>query len=518
MKNRTCTTITLMAILSVLTTASFAKEYDRKANEQAIEKVLKKMDQGVKQGPYEADWESLKKAPVPKWFDDAKFGIFIHWGAYSVIGYKKEGRGYAEHVPKLLYRDPDHYYEYLKKTFGDCPPEFGYKDIVGMFKAENWEPDQWAALFQKAGARYVVLTAEHHDGYAMWDSEITPWCATKIGPKRDLVGELGRAVRAKGLKYAPSYHRERHTGFFAKELYAIKSPPQPDIAEEIKRHPEAASLYGPFEYSDAFIKDYVERWKEIQRKYQPDFMWIDDIPIFYKAKDHPQVHKFKDACMHMIADYLNAAQQWGKEVYLNNKGRRLNWPEGVGCREKDNLKLDNIGTKWQNPATLGTSYGYMKAEEEKDAYKSPTKLIHLLCDVVSKNGNLLLNIGPRPDGTIPEGMQKRLLAMGKWLEVNGQAIYGTRPWITFGQSAPRLRFTTKDNILYAIALDKPAAPFVIRAIKPSEAANVKSVELLGSDSTIEWLVTENGIRITPPQELPGKHAWVFKIKKSDAKK
>ncbi|MCP4611046.1 MAG: alpha-L-fucosidase [Planctomycetes bacterium] len=460
---------------------------------------------------YDYNWASLKSHPIPQWFDDAKFGIFIHWGAYSVMGYRRNGRGYAEHTPKELYRNPDHYYEYLKETFGAHPPEFGYKDIIPMFKAENWNPNRWAELFQKAGARYVVLTAEHHDGYAMWDSDLTQWCATKIGPKRDLVGELGKAVRKRGMKYAPSYHRERHTGFFALEKYAIKSPPHPDIIEEIARMSEAAELYGPFEYSDAFIKDYVARWKEIEKKYRPDFMWIDDIPIFYKIPPHPQTKKFRNAFVYMIADYFNAAEGWGKEVYLNNKGANLNWPEGPGCREKDNLKMETIGPKWENPATLGTSYGYMKAEEERDAYKHPTELIHLLCDIVSKNGNLLLNIGPRGDGTIPEGMQQRLLSMGKWLKVNGEAIYGTRPWVTFKQDKPDLRFTTKRNALYAIALAKPTKSFIIQSTKEWRAGSVRKVILLGSDKTIEWEETQSGIRITPPRVMPGKYAWVFKI-------
>ena len=463
---------------------------------------------------YDYNWASLKSHPVPQWFDDAKFGIFIHWGPYSVLGYRKGGRGYSEHTPKEIYRDPKHYYEFLKEAYGAHPPEFGYKDVIPLFKAEKWDPDKWAELFHEAGARYVVLTAEHHDGYAMWDSDLTQWCATKIGPKRDLVGELAKAVRKRGMKYAPSYHRERHTGFFALEKYAIKSPPHPDIIEEIARMPKAAELYGPFEYSDAFIEDYVARWKEIEKKYRPDFMWIDDIPIFYKVKPHPQTKKFRNAFVYMIADYFNAAKQWGKEVYLNNKGANLNWPEGPGCREKDNLKLETIGPKWENPATLGTSYGYMKAEEERDAYKNPTELIHLLCDIVSKNGNLLLNIGPRADGTIPEGMQQRLLSMGEWLQVNGEAIYGTRPWVTFKQDTPDLRFTTKGNILYAIALTKPTRPFVIKSTKQWKAGSVTTVKLLGSDTSIEWKDTKNGIRITPPRAWPGKHAWVFKIERN----
>ena len=493
---------------------------------------------------YTPDWSSLKTLPIPVWFDDAKFGIFIHWGAYSVIGHRKGGRGYSEHVPKELYANPDYYYPYLQKRFGAHPPEFGYKDVVKRFKAENWDPEDWAELFERAGAKYVVLTAEHHDGYALWDSELTDWCATKVGPMRDLVGDLGEAVRARGLKYAPSYHRERHTGFFALQKYAIQSEPRPDVAEEIRRHPEAAALYGPFSYSDAFIEDYVARWKEIQDKYRPDFMWIDDIPIFYKVPPHPQAEKFLTAFQPMMADYFNAARQWGKEVYLNNKGRNLNWPQGPGCREKDNLDLPTIGPKWQNPATLGTSYGYMLEEEERDAYKPPTELIHLLIDVVSKNGNLLLNIGPRPDGTIPQGMKKRLLAVGGWLETNGEAIYATRHWKEYGEGpnvtrddalgqevdgtkkrrvqkkpyTPKsIRFTeSKDaGTLYAIQLVWPEGGKTIvtklRARAGFVDREIDKVSLLGSSEQIAWQLTDAGLEIEVPRKRPNEHAYAWKV-------
>jgi len=476
---------------------------------------------------YDADWDSLKGYPVPAWFDDAKFGIFIHWGPYSVLGYKKGRRGYAEHTPKLIYADPAHYYPVLKERFGAHPPEFGYKDIVALFTAEKWDPEAWAELFDKAGAKYVVLTAEHHDGYALWDSDLTPWCATNVGPKRDLVGDLGKAVRRRGLKYAPSYHRERHTGFFAMDLYAVESEPRPDIAEEIRRVPAAADLYGPFDYNDAFIADYVARWKEIQDKYQPDFMWLDDIPIFYKAPPSPQTRKLLDACKGMIAGYLNAAQGWGKDVYLNNKGGHPNWPVDLGCLEKDNLRMESIGVKWENPATLATSYGYLRAEEEQDAYQTPTKLIHLLCDVVSKNGNLLLNIGPKSDGTIPTGMQERLLEMGRWLKSNGEAIYGTRPWKTYGEGIVKLtkskdekgrhtinssgiRFTRSQDggTVYAILLEWPKQALTIRSFK---GERVTRVELLGSHEKVDWTLSPAGLTVAKPAGKLCGHAQVLKV-------
>jgi alpha-L-fucosidase len=461
-------------------------------------------------------WESLKERPVPKWFDDAKFGIMIHWGPYSVIGHRK-GDDYAEWIPYHMYHDgKTFFYDYFKDTYGAHPPEFGYKDIIPLFKAEHWDPDAWAELFYEAGARYVTITAEHHDGYALWDSDLTNWCATKIGPMRDLVGDLGVAVRKKGIKYAPSYHRERHTSFFAEEMYIVKSQALPDIAEEIERMPEAADLYGPFDLSDAFIQDYVARWKEIEQKYKPDFMWIDDVPIFYwteESKNHQQTQKFKNAFLNMIGDYFSASDEWGKEVYLNNKGKNKNWPDGPGCLEMDNLRLDSIAEKWENPATMGTSYGYAKDEEENEAYKSPTELIHLLCDVVSKNGNLLLNIGPRADGIIPDGMQKRLLAIGEWLKTNGEAIYGTRPWVKCKQDFPDLRFTEKPGVLYAISLEKPVKPFMILLDDSFDASAVKNITLLSMDHKIEWSLEGDGIKIFPPKDIQGDYAWVFKISK-----
>jgi len=461
-------------------------------------------------------WESLNKRPVPEWFDDGKFGIMIHWGPYSVIGHRK-GDDYAEWAPYHMYHDGESFFDkFFEETYGAHPPEFGYKDLIPLFKAEKWNPDAWAELFQEAGAKYVTITAEHHDGYALWDSDITEWCATKIGPMRDLVGDLGEAVRKRGMKYAPTYHRERHNSYFAQEMYVVNSQALPDIASEIAKMPEAADLYGPFELSDAFIQDYVARWKEIEQKYKPDFMWIDDVPIFYmkeESRNHPQTNKYRDAFLNMIGDYFSAADEWGKEVYLNNKGKNKNWPDGPGTLEMDNLRLDSIAEKWQNPATLGSSYGYSKEEEENEAYKSPTELIHLLCDVVSKNGNLLLNIGPRADGTIPDGMQKRLLSIGKWLKINGEAIYDTHPWFRYKQDNPDLRFTHKHDALYAIALQKPMEPFNILLDNNSNTDEINNIVLLGMDEKIKWNPEGNGIKIFPPENINGEHAWVFRIAK-----
>jgi alpha-L-fucosidase len=466
--------------------------------------------------PYDGSWESLQSMPVPDWFEDGKIGIFIHWGPYSAIGYRVGNRGYAEHVPKMFYRNPKQYYPYLKERWGAYPPEFGYKDIVPEFTAANWDPEAWTKLFKEAGAHYVVLTAEHHDGWANWDSELTPWNAMNKGPRRDLVGELGIALREAGLKYAPSYHRERHSGFFAKEQFAVHSEPHLDIAEEIKRVPEAALLYGPdFSYSKAFVDDYVARWKEIQEKYQPDMLWLDGFPIYTrdgnnvrKGKAKPEVQYFDDQVRGMITDFMNDAAVRGQAVYLNNKGGQPNWPEGIGCLEKDNLKMKVIGPKWQSCTTFGTSYGYL----ESDSYKRIEAVIHEMIEVVSRNGNFLVNIGPKADGTIPAPQVERLRAMGDWLGINGDAIYGTRYWKESGQANEELAFTTKGKKLYAIKLTRPSAPFVIEGSAGWGADAVRSVELLGSDAAIIWEMTPAGLRITPPSELgTSRYAWSFRI-------
>lgn len=471
---------------------------------------------------YDGSWASLQTMPVPAWYDDGKIGIFIHWGPYSVMGYKKGGKGYSEHIARTMYGDTTHYYSYMREKWGACPPEFGYKDIIPKFTAAKWNPDKWANLFSEVGAKYVVMTAEHHDGFAMWDSDLTSWNAVEKGPKRDLVGDLGEAVRKKGLKYAPSYHRERHTGFFTKKQFVVQGEPRDAILEEIKRVPESATLYGPFTYSNEFVDDYVARWKEIQRKYKPDFLWMDDYPIYTRDGNHvrkgimkPEVKYFDDQVRAMITDFMNDAAERGQPVYLNNKGKNMNWPAGIGCLEKDNLSLSVVGPKWQSCTTFGTSYGYLAAEEAEDypyRKRSVEETIHILVRVVSKNGNLLINIGPRGDGTIPEWQVERLRGMGDWLKINGEAIYGTRYWKEHTQENESLSFTVKDKVLYAIKREKPVTPFVIEASKGWKKDQVKSVRLIGSDASVEYNISENGLKIIPPKDIgSSKFAWVFEV-------
>jgi len=481
-------------------------------------------EQSTELRTYDGSWESLQEMAVPAWFDDGKIGIFIHWGPYSAMGYRKGDRGYAEWIPTKIYEDPEHYYAYLEERYGEKPPEFGYKDIIPEFKAEQWDPDAWADLFEEVGAKYVVMTAEHHDGWANWDSDLTPWNAVDMGPKRDLVGDLGRALRERGIKYAPSYHRERHSTFFTTERYRVDAEPYPDIQEEIERVPEAELLYGPFGWSKEAVDEYVARWKEIQDKYQPDMMWLDDIPIFTRDGNNtqvspkvfkPEIQYLYDQCRLIITDFMNNGAENGQAVYVNNKGRNRNWPDGVGCLEKDNMKLELIGPKWQSCTTFGTSYGYLAAEEDPDyphKKKSVEQVIHEMVEVISRNGNFLINIGPKGDGTIPAWQLERLRAMGDWLKINGEAIYGSHYWKVPDQQNEQLSFTTNGKKLFAIKLAEPITPFLIEATSGWEKKQVRKVRLIGSDTKVAWEMTPKGLLITPPKDLgSSNYAWSFEI-------
>jgi hypothetical protein len=228
------------------------------------------------------------------------------------------------------------------------------------------------------------------------------------------------------------------------------------------------------------------------------------------GKAKPEVQYFYDQCRLMITAFMNDGAERGAEVYVNNKGGNRNWPDGVGCLEKDNLKLKVIGPKWESCTAFGTSFGYL----EGDRYKSIENVIHEMVEVISRNGNFLVNIGPKPDGTIPEPQMERLMAMKSWLKINGEAIYGTRYWKVSEQKNEHLAFTTKGKTLYAIKLKEPTAPFTIEDRSHWLTPGVKSVRLLGhpDDAAVDWSIGPQGLNIKPPLNAgKSKYAWVFEI-------
>jgi alpha-L-fucosidase len=468
------------------------------------------------QEKYQPRWESMIRHETPEWFKDAKFGIFIHWGVYSVPAYNGVGF-YAEWYPRDMYREVHDSYRHHTEKYGK-PGTPGYADFIRDFTAKKWDPQQWADLFRRSGAKLVVPVGEHHDGFAMWDSKLTKWDAMDMGPRRDIIGELGKAVRANGLKYAPSYHRERHSAYYLQhDRQWIDGKPFPGIREELKRNPDLEKFYGPFELSDEFIADYKARWDEICEKYQPDMMWFDGINIFKFHPNDPQVIKFQDTLRVMVAEYLNNGIKWGKEVVVNNKGQGPNFPSCFGVPEQDYMVKNDISDhEWICSRGMGTSYGINSVEDEKGLYPSVDELIELLVDVTSKNGFFLLNIGPKADGTISEHQAKRLEGIGKWLEVNGEAIYGTRPWKTYGKD--NIRYTCKGDDLYVIALTHPGMYLFLddELIKFNEDTEITWLQ---TNEKVKWGKSQMGEGIglklpfrqnTDPAN-PLNAAYVFKI-------
>jgi alpha-L-fucosidase len=479
--------------------------------------ILQQVDETNATGKFTNDWDSLTQYAEPEWYKDAKFGIFIHWGVYSVPAFG------SEWYPRMMYMEGSRENKHQVEKYGPLT-QFGYKDFIPMFKAAQYDPTEWAQLFKDAGAKYVVPVFEHHDGFQMYDSGLSDWTAKKMGPKRDLWGELEKAVRADGLKFGASSHRVEHDWFMEggrREASDVNDPAN-------------AALYGPahhriqdgqdpllydFTYaSDAYLKDWLARSSEIVEKYHPDLMYFDW--WIGQASVRPYLAKF-------AAFYYNKSTERGTQGILNYKDEAM--PSGTGTLDIERGQLEDIRKLyWQTDTSVSLgSWGYI----EHDSFKTPEAIVDQLVDIVSKNGNLLLNIGPKSDGTIPDEVKQVLLAVGGWLKVNGDAIYGTRPWTVFGEGPTKIvagtfhdadvkgytaqdwRFTTKGGFLYATELGwSPAGRAVIHTLKSGVgSAPVASVSLLGSSAPIAFEQTADGLVLHVPSAAPTPFASSFRI-------
>ncbi|WP_109832230.1 alpha-L-fucosidase [Reichenbachiella versicolor] len=463
---------------------------------------------------YEPNWESLQKYEVPEWYKDMKFGIYFHWGPYSVPAHKTEW--YSTH----MYKKGHPIRKYHEETYGPLD-EFGYKDFIPMFTAEKFNAEEWVDLFVKAGAQFAGPVAEHADGFAMWDSEITEWNSVKMGPKRDIVGELEKAVKAKGLKFIATYHRHW--------LYAW----YPTWNKKVDAgDPEYEGLYGPYVPEGSFVmatgdypnppkeefhKDWLARLDELMAKYEPDIIWFDNKMDIIEEKYRQQ----------FLANYYNSAEKWGKEVVCTYKFTDMAEGSAVLDLERSRMseKKDFV---WLTDDSI--DWGAW-CDVSDPQYKSTDRLIDFLVDVVSKNGAVLLNITPRANGEIPQGVQERLLEMGEWLKVNGEAIYGTRTWKIYGEGpqdiveghlserknkdavVEDIRFTTKGENLYAISMARPEGQLWIKSFAESKGLlekEIKNVELLGFGN-VEWELSQDGVLVNIPESYEGKYAVTFKV-------
>ncbi len=490
--------------------------------------------------PFHADWNSLAAYRTPDWFRDAKFGIFLHWGVYSVPAFGNEWYSRNMYIPG------NKAYEHHVATYGPLE-KFGYKDFIPLFHAEHFDPAAWVDLFVRAGARYVVPVAEHCDGFAMYASAMTPYNALAMGPHRDVVGELAAATRARGLHFGVSSHTAEHWWW-----YGVGNAIPSDVRD---RTAQSALLYGPaapmslppanggptdptkepdpshlelwLPPDQPFLNAWLARSTELVDRYHPDFIYFD----WWIGQP-----AFKPYLQQFAAYFYDRSAQRNQQPVLTYKEESM--PPNAATLDIERGKLDTLRLlPWQTDTSISVhSWGYV----ENDEYRTSTSLIQQLLDTVAKNGNLLLNVGPKSDGTIPEQARAVLLQIGDWLRVNGEAIYGTRPFAVFGEgptkalknsteknkdiqsyTAEDIRFTASADrrLTYAAVLGWPSAgKLMVHTLflgNPYLPAPVCAAELLGYAKPIAFSQTADGLHVQlPPEsptELPSTAAYVIRL-------
>lgn len=474
--------------------------------------ALARVRRVIEAGPFSDEWESLRAYQVPRWYQDAKFGIFLHWGVYSVPAFQ------SEWYSRSMYLEGSVEYEHHLAVYGPHR-DFGYKDFVPMFEMEHFDPDDWAALFRRAGAQFVVPVAEHHDGFAMYDTDRSRWSAAQMGPHRDVFGDLSAATDRAWMVRGASSHRAEHW-FFMNGGARFDS----GVLD-----PEFFDFYGPAQREETapnerFLEDWLLRTVEIIDKYRPQILWFDwwiEQPAFrpYLAQ--------------LAAYYYNRAHEWGREVVINYKWDAFD--EGSAVYDIERGRMGEIRPEvWQNDTSVSkTAWSWVDGHE----YKTVAELLAELADVVSKNGVMLMNIGPKADGTIPLPEQQILEGIGAWLSRHGEAIFGTRPWVIPAEgptqaevgsfvdgdgpvfTAEDYRFTTRTDVtgdyLYAIGMEMPESGTLrVRAFGRAAgvlAREIAEVHLLGSSATVEWVRTADALEVRLPDGLYGPIGPVVKV-------
>ncbi|TWT85835.1 Alpha-L-fucosidase [Posidoniimonas polymericola] len=463
---------------------------------------------------YEPTWESLRRhTPAPEWFRDAKFGVYFHWGVYSVPAYSNEW------YPRNMHLTDTDVYRRHRDKYGE-PTDYPYDKFVDDFTAEHFDADAWVELFEQAGAKFVGPVAEHHDGFAMWDSELTPWNAADRGPHRDIMGQVAAAARSRGMKVVATFHHARNNLWQKKAgdpgswtgHYDGAKRNFPSVLED----PDRAFLYG-YMPRDKFLDLWLGKLTEVIDNYSPDLIWfdswLDEIP--------------EEQRQEFLAYYFNHAAEHGQQVLVTYKQEDM--PQDVCVLDLEKGGMDKqTDFTWLTDDTISLgSWCYTDNLRVK-----PTRVVlHSLIDIVSKNGQLLLNVSPTADGVIPDDQRKVLLELGEWLGQYGEAIYSTRPFTTYGHgpttagkghfggialdqgyTAQDVRYTQHGDVVYALVLGWPGAGAkTLLEGFAGDGSRVTGVELLGSDAKIAFEQTDDGVSVTAPEAAPNELAVVYKL-------
>ena len=470
---------------------------------------------------YEPTWESLmQKDATPQWYEDAVLGFYFHWGPYSVPGFGCAGYW-------TMYQEGSRTYRMVKEKYGEPGIEFGYKDFVPLWKSPKYDPNEWAALFKYAGADFAGPGGEHHDGFALWDTEFDDWNSVDMGPGIDIVGTLVEAVRKQGLKTSVALHNWRT--YITYDTGRRLCPPGVDVND-----PANVGIYGPIhepttempinntypgaDWPKEHWEERVNKWKEIVDKYKIDLIWCEHMD----SGEPPENYKKE-----MLAYYFNAAEDWGKEVVVTSKklweNRRQDLPPQISPINREIGVLPRPRPqKWQTDIPLGKSWAW----RPRVGCKEPNELVDLIVNNVSKNGLTFFSVAPKPDGSLPEAQIEGLKKLGDWMAINKVALHGTIP-ASFDLSGPgtwgegSVRYLRKAEYLYAIDLEKPTAPVKLSDVIPLEGSEIR---MLGSDESLKWHVEhdddddeEEGTLVIEdlPDPLPCDYAWSFQIQVLD---
>lgn len=509
----------------------------------------------IASGPFKPSWDSLTQYQVPDWFRDAKFGMWAHWGPQCQ---PERGDWYA----RGMYQEGSDQYKYHIQKYGH-PSKFGFKDVINEWKAENWNPDELVGLYKKAGAKYFMALANHHDNFDLYDSKYQSWNSTKLGPKKDLIGGWAKAAKEHGLPFGVTVHASHPwtwyevaqradktgplagvpydgkltkadgagkwwNGYEPQELYAQNHPLSKDSLDNNSMGSHWDWGNGASVPGKAYCDKFLNRTIELIDKYGPELIYFDDTAL--------PLWPVSDAGLKIAAHMYNTSiKKHGKlkaalfAKVLNEQQRKcMIWDIERG----QSNQIEPL--PWQTDTCIG-GWHYDRRIFDNKGYKSAKTVVHTLVDIVSKNGNLLLNVPLRGDGSIDSEERAVVEGIGAWMQVNSEAIYGTRPWKVFGEGpatdsaapisaqgfnegkgkpfgAEDIRFTVKGKTLYATMLGWPTdnTAIVKKLAKGNEAGNVSSVSLLGNGK-LSFEQTEAGLKVNLPEQAPGKDAFVLKI-------